>query len=319
MKYLIIGIDPGTTTAYAVMDLNGKIVSIKSSKKFGERELIQEIMGLGKAIIIASDRKRAPSFVKKISSRLNAKLICPDHDLGGKEKKILTQNFKLLSHKRDALAAAMVAYGIYEDLFKRIEASVPKKRQEVVKKKLVLDEAMNIRDAMIEEKEEEKKEKKIKVRTGEDEIIELKRKNHLMRKKIKDLEEKLRDSSQKIRSLSKVPGKSIDSVSEHRLQNIRHLSKEMRKLRNEMKILETKNKIFSSGGVPLDQVFILGGRKVIVGKAKGAICLEKSDFKILEIDGVEYVAVKEIEKAVGEKIIEDVISDYRMRNQRSKT
>ena len=34
-KLIVVGIDPGTTTAYAILDLEGNIVVLKSSKNLG--------------------------------------------------------------------------------------------------------------------------------------------------------------------------------------------------------------------------------------------------------------------------------------------
>ena len=47
-KLLIAGIDPGTTTAYALLDLKGNIVRVESSKEFNLNTLIKKITDIKK-------------------------------------------------------------------------------------------------------------------------------------------------------------------------------------------------------------------------------------------------------------------------------
>ena len=39
---LIVGIDPGITAGYAVLDINGKIIKVRSSKQLDLNSLISE-------------------------------------------------------------------------------------------------------------------------------------------------------------------------------------------------------------------------------------------------------------------------------------
>ena len=53
---LIVGIDPGITTAYAVLDTKGSLIKLKSSKKLNLSTVINEILQIdGKIIAVGSD------------------------------------------------------------------------------------------------------------------------------------------------------------------------------------------------------------------------------------------------------------------------
>ena len=86
-KLLVVGIDPGTTTAYAVLDLNGNVVSLKSAKNLGINALLAEIIQLGKIVAIGTDKAKIPSLVEDFSAKTGARIIYPKEDLKGEEKK----------------------------------------------------------------------------------------------------------------------------------------------------------------------------------------------------------------------------------------
>lgn len=85
-KLLIAGIDPGTTLGYALLDLNGNVVKINSSKQLDMSTLILEIIKEGKVIVIGTDKAKAPKFVEKTAAKIGARLIIPREDLTVEEK-----------------------------------------------------------------------------------------------------------------------------------------------------------------------------------------------------------------------------------------
>ena len=108
---IIIGIDPGMTSAYAVLSLEGKLLKLKSSKELHLRTLLQEITATGKVIAIGSDVKHAPGLIEKFSARVSAKMILPEEDMKVGFKERVTEQYKPRDdHQRDALAAALHAY-----------------------------------------------------------------------------------------------------------------------------------------------------------------------------------------------------------------
>lgn len=151
IRYLIASVDPGITKAFALLDLNGNLVRIESSKRFSKRSLLKRLVQFGIPIIIATDVNPCPSFVSKIASKLKVRLVIPEESLSMRQKQKLISNFRIRfknDHERDALASAMFAYKLYKPLFDRIEKEVPREKINEVKKKLVLREARNIKEAL---------------------------------------------------------------------------------------------------------------------------------------------------------------------------
>ena len=127
---LIVGIDPGTITGYAVLDLNGEIIEVKSSSKLSLKELIKRISSLGTPIIVSCDVVPAPKIVSKFASKFESKLIVPDENLTIEQKRRIISKFKMKirdKHKRDSLAAAQYAFSKYRNLFEKIRNLLSKK------------------------------------------------------------------------------------------------------------------------------------------------------------------------------------------------
>jgi len=111
VKLLVVGVDPGTTTGYAILDIQGNLKKLKSSKRLNLSSLIFEIIREGKVLIVGTDVKYVPSFIKSFANKLGAKLISPEENLRIIEKKRLIGDLKVKNlHERDALAAALFAH-----------------------------------------------------------------------------------------------------------------------------------------------------------------------------------------------------------------
>jgi len=106
-KPLIVGVDPGSTSAVAAVDLEGEIELLESGKNFPPRDIIERTIKVGKPVVIASDKGKTPSKVSKISSSLGAKLFEPEEDLSQKRKKELGKGAN--NHELDAVASAFHA------------------------------------------------------------------------------------------------------------------------------------------------------------------------------------------------------------------
>ncbi|MCX6695376.1 MAG: DUF460 domain-containing protein, partial [Candidatus Altiarchaeota archaeon] len=122
-EYLIVGVDPGTTTAVAVLDFRGGVVGLHSSKDLGLSGVIEYVMGLGRPSVVACDVASPPDFVSKVASNLGAVLYSPDESLTVSEKLDITRNFDVSdAHQRDALAAALNAYSVYRNKFEKVDS-----------------------------------------------------------------------------------------------------------------------------------------------------------------------------------------------------
>src|SRR3989338_1965903 len=69
-KLLIVGIDPGITTAYAVLDIEGKLIKTSSSKEFGLNQIISETTELGKVVLVGTDKSKIPNLVHLFAAKL---------------------------------------------------------------------------------------------------------------------------------------------------------------------------------------------------------------------------------------------------------
>jgi predicted RNase H-like nuclease (RuvC/YqgF family) len=125
-KYLIIGIDPGTTVGVAALDLDGNLVYLASTRLSSAPALIREIANLGKPLIVASDKSEMPFGVEKIRRAFSAISWIPKKDILIKEKCILATNYFFKNdHERDSLSAAVYAYRTYKNKFESILKRAP--------------------------------------------------------------------------------------------------------------------------------------------------------------------------------------------------
>ncbi|HHE36841.1 MAG TPA: DUF460 domain-containing protein, partial [Candidatus Woesearchaeota archaeon] len=132
MVLLIIGVDPGTTLGYAILNDKGEFISSGSGKNVTMSELINNIIYFGKPLIIGCDKNPAPSFNEKLSAKLGAKLFHPKKDLLVKEKKELITKYdaKLNAHEQDALASAVLAFEKHKVFLEKINRFLKKQRRE---------------------------------------------------------------------------------------------------------------------------------------------------------------------------------------------
>ncbi len=121
--YLIAGIDPGTTTGIAILDFDGELLSLFSSKDLSLDKVIKYLTGFGKVSLIAVDVKPAPGFVTRLATKLGSYLFVPEEPLHVSEKIELTRGNKTKnSHQRDALAAALTAHHKFKNKFMKIDS-----------------------------------------------------------------------------------------------------------------------------------------------------------------------------------------------------
>ena len=121
-RLLIAGIDPGTTLAYALLDINGEVIKINSTKQHNLSSLILDIIKIGKVIVVGTDVKDVPYLIKNFANKVGAKIVSPKEDLKIEEKIRLTKNYRMLNkHERDALASAIMSFKRVRPLFIKID------------------------------------------------------------------------------------------------------------------------------------------------------------------------------------------------------
>lgn len=134
-KWIIVGFDPGLTVGIAILDLSGNVISTKSFKEISKAEIIKHIISYGKAVLIATDVYPPPKMVKKLASALNSKIYSPGKIFTVSSKtelvdsylnEISSLKFPDNAHERDALAAAIKTYRHYQKKLNQIERRTEK-------------------------------------------------------------------------------------------------------------------------------------------------------------------------------------------------
>jgi predicted RNase H-like nuclease (RuvC/YqgF family) len=124
--HVLVGIDPGTTTAVAVTDLDGTVLDVLSTRTADTAEVIEWIIERGRPVVVAADVEPMPETVEKIRRSFDAAGWVPESDLPVDEKLHRTRDHDYDNdHERDAMAAALHAFDGHEDQFDRIADKVP--------------------------------------------------------------------------------------------------------------------------------------------------------------------------------------------------
>lgn len=125
-RYLIVGIDPGTTTGIAALDLDGNLLYLASSRQMNMSGVIEALYKVGKPLIIASDVEEMPFTVEKIRRAFSAIAFTPKQDTSVETKMELTAPFEYANdHERDALSAALDAFRQYRHRFQNLMKRIP--------------------------------------------------------------------------------------------------------------------------------------------------------------------------------------------------
>ena len=143
--HVLVGIDPGTTTAVAICDLEGGVLDVLSTRTADMAAVIEWIIERGRPVVVAADVTPMPSTVEKIRRSLAAAGWVPDSDLPIDEKQHRTREEGYENdHERDAMAAALFAFDAYEERFERIAKRVPPRidRGEVISRVIVEEQSI---------------------------------------------------------------------------------------------------------------------------------------------------------------------------------
>ncbi len=125
-KFIIVGMDPGTTTAIAALDLEGNLLHLSSSRQTSLSDVIGTLYKVGKPVIVATDVHDMPFSVEKVRRAFNAVAYAPRLDVGVDAKMEYTAPYNYMNdHERDALSAALEAYRFYNHKFQHVLKRVP--------------------------------------------------------------------------------------------------------------------------------------------------------------------------------------------------
>ena len=75
---LIVGYDPGTTSAISILDIRGNLISLISKRDIGKANTIKIIAQFGRPLIISTDKNPLPRSVEKLASKFGVKSFIPE-------------------------------------------------------------------------------------------------------------------------------------------------------------------------------------------------------------------------------------------------
>ncbi len=157
--YVVVGIDPGTTTAAAVVSLDGEVLDLYSTRTADTADVIEWLVERGRPALVAADVTPVPETVERFRRSFDAAGWTPETDLPVDEKLHRTREASYDNdHERDALAAALFALDDHEDQFARIARKTPPglDRGEVIARVLAEETSVEIVvDDMTDDPEEE--------------------------------------------------------------------------------------------------------------------------------------------------------------------
>jgi len=281
-ELLIVGIDPGTTVGYAVLDVKGNVLKTRSSKLLELNSLMEEITSLGNVLAVGTDKARCPSLIEKFAAKTGARIMVPEEDLAVLDKDEITSGFETgNAHEKDALAAALFAYKTLEPLLRRIGKALEEAgKQELFREvtAIVVMDGINIKDALLSLENSERRESKKEIVVAETAVVaEKPEKEAMLEMQMKRLEREnaiLKDYSSKLvarmkslnRELRRNSRKKIAAAGNDVTAHRDELAKKMQgiidgkerqviALKKEQAILE---RIIGSGGIAVRKVKALG-------------------------------------------------------------
>ncbi len=148
---LIVGIDPGVTTAAVILGLDGKLIEVRSKKFFSFNEIISCLSATGEPVIVSSDVNPPPKLVQRVASAFGARLHYPPQIMAASKKLLLGKSIsqKLNDHERDAYAAAITAFERFEEDFDKIDALAGASSADADKAKSMLaKEGVSVKEAV---------------------------------------------------------------------------------------------------------------------------------------------------------------------------
>jgi predicted RNase H-like nuclease (RuvC/YqgF family) len=135
-RYFILGVDPGTTAAYCLLTLGGRVHTLRSRKGLTRADMIREVYENGIPVMVASDVPQVPHFVEKIASTINAAIYTPRKPIPVSDKQELAREYSdsirvRNAHERDALTAAVFAYRSIQSKLQQIDRMIREEQLQI--------------------------------------------------------------------------------------------------------------------------------------------------------------------------------------------
>jgi hypothetical protein len=234
--HVFVGIDPGTTTAAAVVGLDGDVLDVTSTRTADTADVIEWLIERGRPVLVAADVTPMPETVEKFRRSFDAAGWTPASDLPVDDKLRRTEDVAYDNdHERDALAAALSAYDAREDQIRRVARKVPPEvdRGEVVARVLAGEESV---EAVLRDLRDDDE-------ADEDDADHEPRELSDEEKRIRELEERVERLSSHVDSLEDTIEEKDDRIEEYEeeLSEARRQERLEARERREVTRLEREN------------------------------------------------------------------------------
>ena len=253
MRPLIVGHDPGTTSAVAAIDIHGDLVLQESSKQLSEPDIIDRLIDTGLPVLVASDKEKTPSAVESLSASLGTELFEPRQDLTRSRKQELGDGAN--SHERDAEAAARHAFRRNRSRFRKLKRKARSSDNQpsdlVAHEFLGLETGTRVDKESKTQESEGSAENELKSRIGE-----LEAENQDLRERINELKEGRLDSEVRQEEIRHMEQKAVRAAEENQRlrQRLDDKQEEAEQLRQVLKRSQNSEVIpVFSGGQPPDR------------------------------------------------------------------
>ena len=253
---IVVGIDPGTTTAVALLDLHGDHLDTLSTRTADTAAVIEWIVERGRPVIVAADVTPMPETVEKIRRSFDAAGWTPDSDLPVDEKKHRAREEGYDNdHERDALAAALFAHDDFEAQLDRIRSKVPPQLDtgEVIARVVAGGETLPAVLADLDPDEDEEDEEETEHTTREltpeeREIKDLKRQVGRLESHVEDLEGQIAEKDDQLEAYEDAlsTARSRERKEVQKRSEVARLERENDRLQRRLEKAEEKNERLES-------------------------------------------------------------------------
>lgn len=280
MKPVIVGLDPGTTSAFAIIDFDFNIIKIKSKKDYSLAGIIYDVYKEGYPLIIATDKKEIPSFIKEFSQKTGSKIYNPKYDTKKGEKLFIVKEKRLIdfcknTHEIDALASAIFAYKEYNSIIKKINNFLESNKRYETKK----DKIKNFLFYKL---------------IGEDKNLYFAVKEFEEIEKIKNINDRYVNDKKDIEK----PIKEIENIFKNNFskeeKEIFLLKRIVDKLKKEINLLKKENNILKNKKIDIDKEI----KKIISFKEKRAISYYKENIILKEKIKNNNIEIEKLKNAI---------------------
>ncbi|MFW5929549.1 MAG: DUF460 domain-containing protein [Halobacteriota archaeon] len=201
--HVVVGVDPGTTTAAAVVSLDGDVLDVASSREWSPSAVVEWIVERGRPVLVASDVTPMPGSVESIRRSFDAAGWTPDSDPSVDEKKRVAAGHGCSNdHERDALAAALLSLSEHGETLDKVERKTPSDLDPGEVFGRVVAEERTVESVVAELRGSDEEDDETEARSKERErAIELERRVGELTEEIENLKTELRRRDERIDEL----------------------------------------------------------------------------------------------------------------------